>query len=267
MVAGMFIAQFGDGDSFSKRNKMTKKKAVAGLAALGLILGVTGTVHAADLIKNGGFETLTNGYGQIGYNTDATGWTTTGYNFVFSATNADNGGVNGRLGNVQLWGPGNGSSNGLHASPNGGNYIAADGAFEVAPIEQVINNLTVGHTYAVGFSWGAAQQTGFDGTTTEQWQVSLGGDSLLTSIAPNDNHGFVDWKSESFQYVASSTSETLSFLAIGTPTGKPPFVLLDGVSMDDVSVPEPTALVGIFAGVLSVGVIARRRARAAKPRA
>ncbi len=244
---------------------MRKKEAVAGLAVLGLILSARGAVHAADLITNGGFETLTTGYGQIGFNTNATGWTTTGYNFVFSATNADNGGVNGSAGNLQLWGPGNGSSNGLHASPNGGNYIAADGAYQVAAITQDFTNLTVGHTYIVGFDWGAAQQKGFTGPTTEQWQVSLGSDRHLTEVAHDLNHGFIDWRMEAFQSVATSTSETLSFLAIGTPGGKPPFVLLDGVTMyDRADVPEPTALVAMFAGVLGAGVFVRRRARSAK---
>ncbi len=244
---------------------MKKKKAVAGLVALGLILGMPKTVNAADLILNGGFEDLTSGTGQLGFNTNANHWTTSGYNFVFSATNADGPGVTSQYGNLQLWGPQNGAINGLTASPDGGNYVAGDGAFGVAPITQDFTNLTVGRIYQVGFYWGAAQQQSFDGPTTEQWQVSLGNESHTTEIINNGNHGFVGWRTAAFDYVATSTSETLSFLAIGTPTGKPPFVLLDGVTMNDVTdVPEPSALVAIVAGVLGAGVFVRRRARAAK---
>jgi hypothetical protein len=250
---------------------MTKKKVEVGLVMLGLFLGMTSAGHAADLITNGGFETLTHGLGQIGNNTDATGWTTTGYNFVFGATGADSTGVTGSAGNLKLWGPHSSptaSNNGLTASPNGGNFIAADGAYQVGAITQDIVGLTIGHTYEVGFYWAAAQQQGFTGATTEQWKVSLGGDTQSTSVANNADHGFVPWQAKTFDYVATSTSETLSFLAVGTPNGKPPFVLLDGVTLNDLAapdVPEPTALVAMFAGAIGLGVFASRRARAAKP--
>jgi hypothetical protein len=38
----------------------------------------------AFLLSNGGFETTTNGGGQVGFNTNATSWTTDGYNFLYS---------------------------------------------------------------------------------------------------------------------------------------------------------------------------------------
>ena len=54
-----------------------------GLAAL-LAAGAA-QAGASELVTNGGFETLTNGPGQLGYRTTATGWATTGYNFVCAA--------------------------------------------------------------------------------------------------------------------------------------------------------------------------------------
>jgi hypothetical protein len=96
--------------------------------------------------------------------------------------------------------------------------------------------------------------------------VSLGGGTPQeTTVLNNVSHGFTGWQSQTFNYVATSSSEVLSFLAVGTPTGTPPFSLLDGVSMNDVSVPEPTAIVAMFAGTIGLGVFARRRTRPAKP--
>ena len=71
--------------------------------------------------------------------------------------------------------------------------------------------------------------------------------------------GFSPWEAQTLPFTASSTSEVLSFLAVGTPSGAPPMVFLDGVDMEP-SVPEPSAgllLVGVGA-VIAVGRVARR---------
>ena len=67
-------------------------------------------------VVNGSFETTTNGTGQLGYNTNATGWTNVvnggvdGYNFLFAPGTADTTGATGVDGNIKLWGPGDGSA-------------------------------------------------------------------------------------------------------------------------------------------------------------
>jgi hypothetical protein len=192
------------------------------------------SAHArTDLITNGGFETTTNGAGQLGYNTDAAGWTAVsgGYAFLFTPGTADTTGANGQDGTLSLWGPGNGSTNGLPAtSPTGGNYVALDGAFQVEPIQQTIDGLTPNDQYTVDFYWGGAQQSGFTGMTTEQFQVSLGSQTISTPVLDNVSHGFTGWQLESFTFTATDATEVLSFLAVGTPNGVPPFSVLDGVS-------------------------------------
>jgi len=50
----------------------------------------------------------------------------------------------------------------------------------------------------------------------------------------------------------------LSFLAVGTPAGVPPFSLLDGVSMTS-AVPEPQTWGMLGLGLGLVGFAARRR--------
>jgi hypothetical protein len=224
----------------------------------------------ASLVFNGSFESTTNGPGQMGYNTDATGWTNEsdgvgddGYNFIFASGTADSTGSNGIYGNLQLWGPNNGSANGLPASsPDGGNFVAADGAFEIGAIEQTISGLVAGDVYTVGFWWAGAQQSGFTGPNTEQWQVSFGSEQLSTPVYSNPSEGFSGWMYQTFNFTADNTSDVLSFLAVGTPNGEPPFSLLDGVSVQ--AAPEPGTLLLMLGGLGLVGLGVVRSKRRSK---
>ena len=140
---------------------------------------------------------------ETGYLTVAN-WRTTGYNFVYAPGTADigtTGGANsgqpkeapgqynsGGYGSTYMWGPNNGSANGLPAtSPAGGNFIAGDGAFQVGAIKQTITGLTAGQTYSVKFYWAGAQQQSFSGATTEAWTVTFGSQSFTTPVVNNAN--------------------------------------------------------------------------------
>ena len=170
-------------------------------------------------------------------------------------------GAAGEYNDLQLWGPGNGANNGLPASsPTGGNYIGADGAFGVGAISQTINGLIAGHKYDVSFWWAGAQQYGFNGANTEQWQVSFGNESQSTGVLSNADHGFTGWRQETFTFTATNSSQVLSFLAHGTPEGVPPFSLLDGVSLEaQGAVPEPASWALMILGFGASGVAMRRR--------
>ena len=186
-----------------------------------------------------------------------------GYNFIFLPGTADTSGAytpqfNGQ---VTLWGPNNGSANGLPANDpfgTGGNFIAADGAFEQAAISQTINGLTVGANYALTFDWAAGQQNGFSGATTEAWSVGFGGQTYTTATVNTPNHGFTAWRQDGAIFRATSTSMVLSFLAAGTPNGEPPFSLLDNVSV--VAAPEPATIALMMAGGALLAGLRRRRA-------
>lgn len=286
-------------------------KLVALTALMACALGAP--LQAANLLVNGDFELLTMTNGNALHSTiigngsnglpTATGWSTTGYNFVMvdnpnylsgtkkSLTGADDyfdgayttsNPANSRF---VLWGPdiyGSGSTlNGLTNSPTGGNFLAADGAYLNRPIEQTITGLEVGKTYSLSFWWAAAQQYGYSGVTTEAWKVCFGvcsytfnpsipdsyavfdniaGSQIVsTDERTNQNHGFVPWKYEYFEFTATSSTQTLSLLAYGTPLGQPPFALLDGLQLQ--AVPEPTTWAMMMIGFGIIGGVMRTRRR------
>jgi hypothetical protein len=225
---------------------------------------------AHQFVTNGGFEQTTNGYGQVGYNTNLVGWTSVpeasghNYSFVMNASNAQTG-VNGHHGNLALWGPNSGSNNGLSASPTGGNFYAADGGYQVGAITQQINDLIIGQSYTLTFNWAGAQQTGYDGATTEKWFYGLYDQfQNQTNTINNADHGFTGWQTQTYNFVATQTSDTLYFMAQGTPSGQPPFSLLDSVSLIGPSgmvsaAPEPATWAMMMFGFVAVGFSLRRR--------
>ena len=252
---------------FSFSNMFFVKKFSA--ATLLLVFSLTAhnsvQANAINLVKNGSFE-LSNGSGQLGYNgLVLNDWTSSGYNFLFNAGTGDTTGAQNSTGqSLTLWGSNNGGVNPLASSGNGGNFIANDGAYFQGALEQTIFGLTIGKSYDVHFEWAAAQQYGFDGSTTEWWRVNLGSNWMTTQatgIYSNASHGSSNWMQETMRFTATSTSEVLSFLAVGTPEGKPPFSLLDGVSMTEtVELPEPSSLLMLLIGLCVLGFsMARRR--------
>jgi hypothetical protein len=219
-----------------------------------------GAAHATNLVTNGDFETTTSGGGQLGFNTDATGWSVPGdssYTFLFTPGTASYTGQTGQYGNLDLWGPGNGSANGLTGSPTGGNFIAQDSAFQQGAISQNISGLTSGQKYTVSFWWAGAQQYTFSGPTYDNWTVSLGSQSQTTATVTLPSHGFSPWQKESFTFTADNTTDLLSFYAAGGPPGVPPFALLDGVSLT--AVPEASTWFMMLAGFAGLGLVGYRR--------
>lgn len=235
------------------------------MATLFALTSTAAVATPTNLVKNGDFE-LTTGYGEINLFATVTDWSSTGYNFIFAAGTADTTGAPGFYGNgapLKLWGANNGGANALATSNNGGNFIASDGAFPgygVPMIQQMITGLTVGASYEVNFEWAAAQQAGFYGDTTDYWRVNLGSNAAnaqATGIYSNTSRSSSNWMRETMRFTATNTSEVLSFLAVGTPNGLPPFSLIDGVSMTEV--PEPSAWLMLLTGLGLIASLARRR--------
>ncbi|MGI4944315.1 MAG: PEP-CTERM sorting domain-containing protein [Janthinobacterium lividum] len=251
-------------DMVARLARVTRKMAAVTIGAASVFAFAPAPAHATPVILNGSFETTTatastefgTRYG--GANT-VTNWTTGGYNFLFLPGTADmKGAAYSATAQLKLWGPNDGSANGLPASsPDGGNFIGADGAYEVGAIQQTITGLDMNSVASITFYWAGAQQYNFTGATTEAWQVTLGNETHSTGAVNNLTEGFTGWQKTTLSFVVTSTTEVLSFLAVGTPSGEPPFSLLDGVSISEI--PEPASLTLLGVGFVLAGIVSCRR--------
>jgi hypothetical protein len=238
-------------------------------------LGVTPAF--ADFVTNGSFET-NGGIGQFngpvaGTSTTATGWTvtgtnaggsgTTGYAFIFDNTTGFTTGSPGEFGNVALYAG--------TPTDEGNFFYGADAIFHPSVLSQTITGLTPGATYQLTFDWAVGQQQGFTGATTDHFSVTFGSQTQDTATVTNPSGGFTGWFAETMEFVASSTAQTLSFIAIGTcvtnpdacvPTAPsaPPFALLDSVSLA-AAVPESSTWAMMLLGLAGLGYASFRRGR------
>lgn len=284
---------------------MNKRLAVLNAAIVGITTMALSTISfsvQANLITNGSFETT---IGRVGNTTNLvnptagmlstsaniTGPATTQLTLPGWSTTQDGIGCVAFPGTYAngVCGPGRFAGSGFQAggpglSPDGGNFVLIDGDRSIpvsTTLYQTLNGLIVGKEYDVFFYQAAAQFLDKSGDTTEQWDVSLGGNPLnLTTdgniiggvhilsalmLNPNDpnnpNDGFHPWRPQTirFKVVGANdgdvVSQVLGFFSVGFPGGQPPIVLLDGVKVT--AVPEPETLVLLGIGLL--GILAARR--------
>jgi hypothetical protein len=223
-----------------------------------LLLAASGSLAwSANLVVNGDFE-QNGGLGQINVNpaiSYATGWASGtptdaqyAFNFIVDQ-NADNAGFPsvfspGAGTNIYVWGPetpankGGPQANGFTGSPNGGYFMGMDGGYATAAISQTINGLDTTKQYTLSFEYAFGQFTDQQGATNQSITVGFGGatDSTGTFLVPSK--GFLGWNNFSKNFTPTSSSQLLSFLAVG-PYGLPPFAFLDNVSLVEVTGPPP----------------------------
>ena len=245
-------------------------------AAVGLLVGTSAANATTNLVVNGDFEQFSSSSAaQVESPNDTsgatlTGWTNAGYTYLFTPGSAyTTGSASTEYNNsLYLWGPGTGGgnvNNGMTAtSPTGGNFIGSDGAYQPGAISQSVSGLTVGGQYYLTFWWAAGQQQSYTGNTTEAWGVTFGSQTFNTATVNNPSEGFQPWTQQFFSFIATSTTQTLSFLAAGTPSGTPPFSLLDGIVL---VAPEPASWALFGVGLVVVMSVTRLRPRQATRRA
>jgi hypothetical protein len=257
--------------------------AFAGVLAALALTGAT-TAPAANLVTNGGFEWNNLPVGQSaevgsgdGYTSgyDAAGWTSSGYNLLWYAPTATT-----QTAISQYPGEPQMLDAAFAAEPKGGNgsyFMGLDSDAQYGgPLTQVITGLTAGRKYVLSFDWAGIQLTNRSGPTTDNMfacltsqactlsyaSLSYGSTATVangqsTGVVAIPSQGFSGWREQSFTFTADSTSDTLTFLAFGTPGGEPPFSLLDNVSLT--AVPEPAAWAMMLVGFGGLGAVARRR--------
>jgi hypothetical protein len=249
--------------------------------------------QAAQLIMNGDFSinnlTLANpsGVTNTGGAGTATAATAANWNFASANVNPSNESLvwlaaTGSAYRTNLNSLGGGS--GVHKLygtaalnlPNGGQgfFIAADGdRVYGSAFTQTLAGLIAGEQYNVSFWQAAGQQAGQQGTTTEWWEISLGGSAtqLSTVMTPPETTvqgitratGVSPWMQQSLTFTAGSANQLISFFANGTPAGQPPVALLSGVSVTGNSsiaaVPEPADYIGTLIGMGFVGTLIKSR--------
>jgi hypothetical protein len=162
-------------------------------------------------------------------------------------------------------------------SQDNGYFLALDSVYEASPIDISIAT-TIGQSYSVSFDWAGTQQPGYTGPTSDFLTVALGGSpAQVTSSVSVATGGFTgcptipqpnSWCDVTDTFTATTTgTETLSFLAGGTPTGvnqEPAMTLLDNISVSTTTtttnpVPEPNSLMLLSSGLLGLAGFARWR--------
>jgi hypothetical protein len=235
--------------------------------------GLTTVVFAAlgavamggNLVQNGSFSSSTytsnNEFDQTYGGQGVTGWMGTGYDIYFVAGTATTVSANNQWGSTTEKLPTTFSTAG---DKDGGNFVALDGDPTInSTVSQSISGLTAGTFYDVSFYWAATELVSRNGATTEQLKVTLGTSSAETVLENTPGQGFEGWFQQSFRFKATSSTEALTFLAVGTPAGLPPLLLLDGVSVTTSPAPEPATITmfGVGTALILVAGNWRRRHR------
>ncbi len=209
---------------------LQSKKFLAG-AALALLSSVSWAA-GPNLITNGGFEssTFTGTFTTFAAGSSGlTGWTI-GQDSVDLINN--------------YWAP----SSGKYSLDLSGNQ---DGT-----ISQSFGTV-VGQKYVVSFDMAANPDDRTD--PVKVMQVGLSQQPLYQFSSVGHTHSNMGWTTQSFSFVATSTSSTLHFASLQDSAG--------GVALDNISVsavPEPETYALLLAGLGLMGAIARRRGQASK---
>lgn len=115
---------------------------------------------------------------------------------------------------------------------------------------------TIGSTYTVTFGLSAENQSGTETLTAAAEGVSV--DYVLTPDGSGTFHR--PFATQSFEFVASSVSSTLSFIHTAGPGGAND-PMIDGVTVElaTQAIPEPETYALMLAGLGASGAVVRRR--------
>lgn len=137
---------------------------------------------------------------------------------------------------------------------NGALYIDLNGNQPVPGGIQQSVTTTVGTRYSVTFDMNANTITG----ASKILEVSAGAESQAFTFTPSGSTDIV-WEQKAFQFVATNTTTTLTFMSLVNGTNAGP--LLDNVQIAEISdIPEPETMGLVATGIL-FAVIALSKGR------
>jgi hypothetical protein len=263
---GRFLGSFK-----SHRFTSALKMPALALAALPSLAVALSAPAYANLINNGGFvPDQSIGTAKSGLltrnSTRITGWTVKTYNStgwdIWGGVVGDGNAVSVNL-DEALWAGNTGvrhymnvpNTTYVYSADGSGWFLSFDGDDRFgSAIDQTVNGLTPGNTYSLSFFQAAGQYAPDpDLAITAWWRVAFGNSGWIDSPTMYVASGapVSAWQPQTMSFTATSSSQVLTFLAQGTPTGGPPFALLSGVSLTDssnppvASTPGPLPLVGL----------------------
>ena len=151
------------------------------------------------------------------------------------------------------------------ASADGGSYLGVQDLDTFLPrvnvqgVTQTLSGLTVGDTYSLSF-WSMSNH---DGVGMQDWTVTFGAQTETSAQTTPTAGDTGTWTQSVMGFTATSTSQSLTFLATYLPGSVPEMLNLDGVVLKDVTaVPEPSSwamLLAALGGALAVARLRRSR--------
>ena len=194
------------------------------------LIASIGSAHAADIVTDGGFESITQAAGSSDVYTTLPGWTTVAGPGI-EVRNQD-------AGNAF----------------EGQNFVELDSSANSSMIQTL--STVAGTSYTVSFEYSAREGTP---ASTNPIDVLWNGQLLGTPTLDGTNQSGNVWQAYSYT-VTGTGSDVLEFAAAGTSDGLGGS--LDAVSVDGATVaavPEPSTVSLMFGGLAMVGAALRHR--------
>jgi hypothetical protein len=143
-------------------------------------------------------------------------------------------------------------------SPNGGTWVGLgrDGVFFVEEFGQTVSGFSIGTSYTVSWFSSNFGYSDFDYVNPNFVQAQVNGTTVGAGASRPMATG---WLAESVSFTATANTQTISF-RLGSMNRS--YMGIDGIALRPTTVvPEPSTYALLAAGLITMGIMRRRRAR------